>query len=375
MYTHDSDKSLDIPYGITVHSLLDEKINFDPVTGEVVSTFEKTFRRYELQDAARTLLPSERVCNCMRLPRKDREISVMKRADSRTYYSGLTVCGSIWTCPVCAAKISERRRAELVAGVDTWKDRGGHLAFLTLTVKHSVHSKPFELLEKLMKMVDRLKSGRNRLAVVVPGLIGSIRALEVTHGRFGWHPHLHILLFCESAPNLTKIRDRLWIQWSKLHREFGLGRANKDAFGFQDGEHAAKYASKWGIPEEMTKGQFKTAKSEFGRTPFALLGDYLEGDKQAGALFSEFARTFKGRRQLWWSKGLRDRLGLKQDKTDEEIAQTIDADDIKCASITRPQWSIILRHCLRVVVLELFQSGGTLKDFANLLEVYQRRLT
>jgi hypothetical protein len=365
-------KPLDNTYEITVHPVLDGKKNIDTVTGEVNDGFETLFSRYQRQSAARTLCRGERVCTCMRVRRKDqKEISVMQRQDSRTYYAGLGVCGSVWVCPVCAAKISERRRAELVAAVDTWKDRGGHLAFLTLTVKHTPHSKPFELLEKLMQMVDRLKSGRNRLAVLVPGLVGSIRALEVTHGAHGWHPHLHILLFCESAVDLREIRDRLWVQWSKLHHEFGLGRASKEAFGLQDGEHAAKYASKWGIPEEMTKGQFKTAKSKAGRTPFSLLDDYLKGDKQAGALFVEFAKTFKGRRQLWWSKGLRSHLGLQQEKTDEQLAQSVEAEDRKLAGITDKQWAVILRHELRAVVLGLFRSGASLEEFNNFILMYQ----
>lgn len=34
--------------------------------------------------------------------------------DSKTaYYVGLQTCGSIWTCPVCAARISETRRKEV----------------------------------------------------------------------------------------------------------------------------------------------------------------------------------------------------------------------------------------------------------------------
>ena len=33
----------------------------------------------------------------------------------------------------------------------------------------------------------------------VVGADGSIRALEVTHGQAGWHPHVHVLLLT-SAP-------------------------------------------------------------------------------------------------------------------------------------------------------------------------------
>lgn len=31
----------------------------------------------------------------------------------KAFYQGLMACGGVWTCPVCAAKVSERRRQEL----------------------------------------------------------------------------------------------------------------------------------------------------------------------------------------------------------------------------------------------------------------------
>lgn len=369
--------SLDTTYGITVrpvqHGKNSVSVPFDPVTGELVDGFDTRYKRYELQSAARRLLPAERVCNCMRLKRKDiAGVSVMQRDTGSTYYAGLTVCGSAWVCPVCAAKISERRRGELCQAVTEWKAKGNFLAFVTLTVKHSAHSKPFELLDKLLTMNDALNAGRNRVAALVPGFVGQVRALEVTHGEHGWHPHLHVLLFLESEPDLNQIHADLWKRWEALHQKAGLGRGSKKAFTVQDGSEAAKYASKWGIPEEMVKGQFKTARSAKGRTPFALLGDYLNGDKQAGALFAEFAAMFKGRRQLRWSKGLRDLLGVGHEKTDEQEAQSVDALDEKLATITDKEWAVILRHNLRALVLEVFRSGATIQEFRDLLSHYQR---
>ena len=37
-------------------------------------------------------------------------------------------------------------------------------------------------------------------------------------------------------------------------------------------------------------------------------------------MFRTYAQTFKGRRQLYWSNGLRDSLALAEQATDEEIA-------------------------------------------------------
>jgi hypothetical protein len=253
--------------------------------------------------------------------------------------------------------------------VTEWKAAGKYLAFVTLTVPHSEHSKPFELVDKLLACAERLNSGRNRIAALVPCMVGQVRALEVTQGDHGWHPHLHLLLFLEQKPDLADIHVKLWKRWEALVRKSGLGTAKIGAFKVQDGSEAAKYASKWGIPEEMTKGHQKTARSKRGRTPFALLGDFARGDHQAGALFREFAAMFKGRRQLRWSKGLRALLAIGEEKTDEQEAATVDAIDEKLATISDFEWSIILRHNLRAIVLELFRAG-TRKDFENMIYAY-----
>lgn len=350
------------------------KVAFDTVTGVLDDGFESRFRRWELQAAARRLLPAERVSSCFRARRKGQVgVSVFRRADSSTYFGGLVVCGAPWVCPVCAAKISERRRGELLQAVSEWKALGGHLAFVTLTVPHSAHSVAFDLLDTLLDLNRRMNSGRDRLSATVPSYVGQVRALEVTRGDHGWHPHLHALLFLNDAPDLEALHRQLWASWRGLVVGSGLGTPREAAFKVQDGSEAAKYASKWGIPEEMTKGHFKTARSASGRTPFALLGDYLAGDQQAGALFREFAAAFKGRRQLRWSPGLRKLLGIGEERTDEQEAATVDALDEKLATIMDRDWSLILRHNLRALVLEVLRSG-TVTDLRAFLNSYNNPL-
>jgi Replication protein len=354
--------SLDTTYGFPFRPVQDsvcgtlEGIN--TVTGEVIDHFSSRLKRWELQRAAQKLLLGERVSTCMRHRHRNSEgVQVWRREDSSTYYAGLQVCASPWVCPVCAAKISERRRGELLQALTEWKSLGGSVAFLTLTVPHSAHSEPFHLVDTLLTLVERFNSGRNALSKVFPGYVGQVRAFEVTHGEHGWHPHLHILLFLNDPPDLTTLEDRLWKPWEALVRGSGLGRPSRDAFSLQDGSHAALYASKWGIPEEMTKGHFKTARSAKGRTPFALLGDYLTGDAEAGRLFQQFAKVFKGRRQLRWSPNLRRLLGIGIERTDEEEAHSTDVLDQLLGSLTDKQWTFIVRNDLRGHVLEVLRSG------------------
>jgi hypothetical protein len=80
-------------------------------------------------------------------------------------------------------------------------------------------------------------------------------------------------------------------------------------------------------------------------------------DKQAGALFKEFAETFKGKRQLYWSSGLKKRYAV-MDKTDEELAGTMDDYARLLGTITIDQWRDVLADKGRGTVLMLAASGG-----------------
>ena len=118
-----------------------------------------------------------------------------------------------------------------------------------------------------------------------------------------------------------------------------------------------KRPGKWTIEREMTKAPAKVAKGEKGRSPMQLLADYTAGDKKAGELFKEYAAAFKGRNQLVWSRGLRDRLGLGKEETDEEVAKREDEAAHLLAEVTMPQWRVVLANDARGELLEIASSG------------------
>jgi len=329
-----------------------------------------------MQRAAGRLLPHERVANCLRLRVPNTEgVEVYRREDSATYYANLQACGSVWCCPVCAAKVSERRRVELVQALEEWKRRGGQVYLVTLTVPHYAGYKAFGLVETVLDLVRKFWSGRGAASGILPGYAGQIRALEVTHGENGWHPHVHILVFLERAledSEVFTVWEALYARWSSLVGASGLGTPNKHGLTLQDGSEAAKYAGKWGLPEELTKAHIKQARRR-GRTPFALLADHLDGDDQAGRLFREFARAFKGKRQLFWSRGLRDLLGLAHEKSDDELAASVDALDALLGVLEPDDWRLVLQRELRGEVLEVARSGDW-SAVRRLLELHRHAL-
>jgi hypothetical protein len=49
------------------------------------------------------------------------------------HYKSLIVCGSVWMCPLCTAKISERRREELERAVSRHIAQNGAVYMATYT--------------------------------------------------------------------------------------------------------------------------------------------------------------------------------------------------------------------------------------------------
>lgn len=281
--------------------------------------------RYACQSVARKALPDERVSKCLRLVNNSSNVQVWQhKKTDKAFYNGLLVCGSVWNCPVCAAKISERRRKELQQAFDIHKSEGGHIALLTLTFSHQKVDRLTDILEKFGKATQKFMSGRAYQNIRDElGLIGRIRVFEVTYGVNGFHPHAHIALFYTSKVDLEKIEDEMYLLWEKACLKVGLTTSRKHGIDLQGADEAEEYLSKhgtWSIDQELSKAHIKKAKND-SMTPFDFLRKYLEEeDEKYLNLFREYAQCFKGKRQLQWSQGLKKRFIL-EDKTDEEVAK------------------------------------------------------
>jgi len=324
--------------------------------------------RFALQAVSRRLLPKSRTANCLRVRAFQQEVGVWKCEEHNTaHYSGLQTCASVWACPVCAAKIAERRRAEVLFAMATHKAQGGSVQLLTLTAPHTRADKLIDLLTSQAKALQRFWNDRKTKAIFQEmGQIGFIRAREVTHGRLsgrnnGWHPHYHVLLFVGAAcPDMRRDWEvRLYLRWAAACEFAGLGTPTiAHGLKLDDGEKAGAYASKWGLEDELTKGHIKKGK-QGGETPFDLLRACLadSGDKQAAALFREYAEAFKGQRQLYWTKGLKARFAV-QDANDEQIAERQEEGAYLLGQISIEQWRDVLACNARAIVLDVAAKAG-----------------
>ena len=351
----------------------------DPDTGEVTggeavyNPMLARVQRFMLQSVARRFLPGSRTDKCMRLRQGSKEIQVWQSKEHKTTsYSGLQTCGSVWACPVCSAKIAERRRVEIIAAMASHKAAGGCMHLLTLTAPHQRSDALGDLLANQAVALKKMFADKTvRKIFAALGVVGQIRALEVTHGRLsthnnGWHPHYHLLLFSgagvalgnATADQVKQWTIRLYERWLACCLAAGLGAPSiEHGLKLDDGSKAAKYVAKWGLEDEMTKGH--TKRAIHGETPFDFLRAYLvdKTDKQAGALFKEFAQTFKGKRQLHWSPGLKKRFAIGE-ATDDELAVQMEDHAAMLGTITLDQWRDVLAVDGRGTLLMLAANGG-----------------
>lgn len=323
----------------------------------------RTVERFALQAVARDLLPSERVRHCLRTRQRGaKHVEVWRSVEyRRAHYKRLQTCGSVWHCPVCAAKISERRRAELEACTALHKASGGGLALLTLTNSHSRADRLSDLLEAQAVALKRFWTDRASLRLFKRlGVVGLVRAVEVTHGNAnGWHPHYHILLFLDSprsAGQLKAIRFDLAQRWIDCCKAAGLPLPDLEhGADIRGADWAARYASKWGLEQEVTKGHTKKGRGDRA-TPWDLLRRALAGDQRAGVLFQEFAQAFKGKRQLYWSSGLKDRFAVEE-KADEQLAAEVEDSAVLLGSFSAHQWRCIVKAGIRAHLLIVAEDG------------------
>lgn len=279
--------------------------------------------RHRLRRAAGRVVGG-RVAGCGR-KRTAQAVTLWRREDGGVCFRGVETCGSIWNCPVCAAKIAEGRRCDLAALIEA-ATAAGHAAYmLTLTIPHARLDKAAELRRVVAAAWRKVQQGRQWAALRRAfGIVGYVRALEVTHGDgHGWHPHLHVLLTTAEPLDARRMRALhvlIFRRWRRRVAELLPGKPC--AFGATDFRPAtaSDYVAKWGADSEVAKAGSKLGRRG-GRSPWQLLADYDLGDRRAGALFAEYAAAFKGARHLTYSRGFREAYGLRDAPADEQLAE------------------------------------------------------
>jgi hypothetical protein len=282
----------------------------------------------------------------------------------------LAVCGSVWDCPVCSARILEKRREEIATAVNWAYDNGFKVVMVTLTTPHYSFQTCQELLGKFSKALTYLKTGKvwDKYKKSV-NWQGSIRGLETLYGANGWHNHTHELWIVSKNLDSKDLETKVLSRWFKACDKLGLiPEGKKKAFMSHsvdviDNASASDYLAKhddkknltWGVDKELTKPLSKASKELLH--PFQLA--YLSscGFSKFGDLFAEYSKAFKGKSSVFWSRGLKEKVGLLE-KDDEELAkQETEKIDV-LISFEHFAWSVIKNEKARTLILDIAETLG-----------------
>lgn len=379
----------DSPLGISTNCE-----NISP--GHAAAIRSSRARRYALQRVAQDVLRTARhpkgrtwrTLNCLSNVQSD-SIEIRYTPEiQRASFVGACVCGSVWCCPVCSARICELRRVEIASMHAVHAAAGGSALLVTFTVPHSLEDRLGDLLGKrragdggLAAAVNRFRNDRLvKLTVELAHRVGYVRATEITRGANGWHPHYHELWFCgvaEGSLPLHQVTTDLHDRWARACVASNLPRPNSRGVDVRWAWDASAYLSKighdqqWSAARELVSAGTKKARAG-NRNPWQLLAAAGDGDQRAAAAFREFASATLGQRQLVASRGLKAVFGL-EDRSDDELAQHVDESSYRLALIDSEDWRALLAlpFDARASLLDLAEDEGpeAVTDFFALLRL------
>lgn len=283
---------------------------------------------YELLKVARSVLSSlsHRTCGCLKYVASHNnplyQVPVVFDGLSHSFRN-VTVCGSVWTCPVCAYKIQSVRTNQLIDAMRMNRKLGGSSVFLTFTFPHSRHDKLDDLLVAFSKALRGMKGRRAYKKLIEKlGIHSKVRSLEVTWGEAnGWHPHSHEVYFSSKRLSVKDIKAMelvFYEQWAKACVSAGLKEPSRE-YGLkieycktaEDDNKIGSYMCKFA--HEVTMSGSKVSWSNGRYTPFSML---LEIGKKynfrLSEKFREYAEAFHGRRQICGLTELLKRFELDQ---------------------------------------------------------------
>jgi hypothetical protein len=282
-----------------------------------------------------------------------------------SHYGGLQICGSVWACPICASRIQERRRLELEKLVAWAELQGLMVVLVTFTFPHRAFQTLLELLN-LQKIAFHLlrQTHKYRSYMQELGFQGLVRSLEVTHGSNGWHPHTHELWLVKKPidqSRLVKLWERACVSAGLLDTsDFRTHAAFQvHAVDVRSDVTCADYLAKqddsrtWGIAHEVAKATSKSGRAK-GVHPHHFLIRQAPGDDQH---YLEYVEAMKGKRQLFWSHGLKDLAGITE-KTDEELATDQEEKADVLMLLTPVQWKLVRGNDARSELLDAAETGG-----------------
>lgn len=334
--------------------------NLSPLSGRA--------QKYALRNSIQQVTKLDRVRKCGRVPVAGWVSLKSGENGERASFGSLCTCASVWACPVCAAKISARRSADLEHVLSHAVAEQKTISMVTLTMRHNAGHRLKDLWNALSSSWQAIVSGKRWAKIKAElGLVGFAKAVEITHGEHGWHVHLHAVLISDNAPSET-VQAYFFSKWKNALARKGLDCLSGPGMQWdvaKNDQAIARYVTKLGgsLAKEATLGAFKKGRHT-SRTPFQIAEDFAQtGDVEDVCLWLEYEKVSRGRRAFTWSKGIREWAGLLREKTDEEVAAEEYGDAVR-ALISKNEWRKL--HPVAFEVLDIIEKSGIAAGLAHL---------
>lgn len=273
----------------------------------------------------------------------EESVKLIVTEQGKANFSGITNCKNNWCCPICTAWQMGKRAAELRLLLNDFKTKGLSAIFITLTTPHFAMQpidEVFDILyntnSKFFNKTKRYKNDRGYLSSqgVVSKffsdfeIVHFVKVVEITYGRNGWHPHIHMLAWVPThklkdiTPELEqKLRDRWYKCFFDCHDKYVKKKyiyeqiyfpkiqsmqklvessgQDKNSTGFIISRkpdqsvavsQASDYICGWGADRELTGNYRKEASHAGHYTPHQMLQLAADGDKKFLKLYLNFCR-------------------------------------------------------------------------------------
>lgn len=197
-------------------------------------------------------------------------VAVRGKAGEVAGFAGVMHCGSVHSCPECAAKIGAHRAEELAQVIGWAREQGHTVALLTLTTRHRKGQRLDMVWDRVQAGWETVTSGwisetekshaqrvqanadawalyeiarasgmktrrpkspekvkpRRIGAAEKAGMLGWARAVEATEGANGWHVHLHVLVVLEGhdgdqVERVARLESAVFALWEKGIKKTG----------------------------------------------------------------------------------------------------------------------------------------------------------
>lgn len=304
---------------------------------------------------------SHRTCGCQRKPAFGTESIAVKTDGETASYSGLQNCASVWSCPVCAAKIAAERSREIAKAIE-WAELNDYVAVMVaFTAAHRSTTSLRWFADKFAQAWGAFASGGGWVKLRRKyNFKRWIKALEVTDGSNGWHLHKHVLFFVHKSDMpegdaAKQINIDLSTRWLSELRKVGLYASKAHGTHTKTGKQASNdYLVKLNSAVENLKHELTNKSSKDSKTHWDLLETSMNTkETEAGKRFVEFVQVMSGKNWIRWSNGFKQEVGI-EDVTDSEIAEKDDTAHMETVTeINLNYWEIVRWFHLQAAILEL----------------------